>query len=152
RFAVAVHILTVLAYFEGKPVPSAKVARSVNTSPAVIRQIMMRLREAGLVDAQLGKGGGSFLARPKDNITLLDVYHATESSEVFCTHRNGPSEGCIIGRHILTALTDVTDRATEALHKELATSTIADMLVQVQDCEQFSLEEVDLTATAAPVS
>ena len=128
RFAVAVHILTVLAYWKGEPVPSARVARSVNTSPAVIRQIMMRLRDAGLVDARLGKGGGSFLAKPVDEITLLDVYQATESEELFCTHRNGPYEGCMIGRHILLALGEVTERATAALHEELGAVTVGDML------------------------
>ena len=41
RFAVAVHVLAVLAYKEGEAVTSALLASSVNTNPVVIRRLLL---------------------------------------------------------------------------------------------------------------
>ena len=48
RFAVAVHILTLLASADG-PVPSSLIAGSVGTNPALIRRLVAQLADAGLV-------------------------------------------------------------------------------------------------------
>lgn len=132
RFAVATHVLTALAYREGGPVPSARLAESVNTSPAVIRQLLMRLREAGLVDSKFGPGGGAVLTRPPNEISLLDVWRATENDHIVSMHRNEPSCDCRVGRNILCVLGEVTERAERALFEELDASTIEDMLQEVE--------------------
>ena len=63
RSAVAVHLLTLLAMFEGgEPLPSGYMADSVNTNAVVVRRILGALREAGLVRSQEGSGGGWYLA------------------------------------------------------------------------------------------
>ena len=49
RFAVAVHILTLLASAEG-PVPSSLIAGSVGTNPALIRRLVAQLAEAGFMN------------------------------------------------------------------------------------------------------
>ena len=49
RFAVAVHILTLMAWSEDEPLKSEQVAESVNTNPVVIRRMLCELSEANLV-------------------------------------------------------------------------------------------------------
>lgn len=132
RFAVAVHILVILAFHKGKPVSSGQIAKSVNTSAAVIRQIMMRLKEAGLVDAVLGKGGGSILAKDASSISLLDVYKATEKSEIVCTHRNEPADECFVGRNILPALCAITNEAQGAFFSHLEKHSIMELQGQIK--------------------
>src|SRR3712207_248133 len=62
RFAVAVHILTLLADAGGEPVTSEYIAASVNTNPSLIRRLLSALARAGLTTSQLGTGGGALLA------------------------------------------------------------------------------------------
>src|SRR6187401_1504501 len=83
RFAVAVHVMTALAYNHGEPLSSPLLAKSVRTNPVVIRRLMAQLRRAGLVEAWPGKSGGVRLGRSAATITLLDIYRAVEGGSPF---------------------------------------------------------------------
>lgn len=131
RFAVAVHILTLLAQGRGEPVTSEYIAGSVNTNPSLIRRLLLALQKAGLTTSQLGTGGGALLARPADGITLLDVYRAVEEGEVFGMHREQPNPECPVGRNIQGELQTRFDAATRQMEGELARTTIAQMLAGV---------------------
>jgi hypothetical protein len=74
RFAVAVPVLTLMAWSGEEPLKSEQVAESVNTNPVVIRRMLCELAEAGLVVSQTGSLGGSRLANDPAETTLLDVY------------------------------------------------------------------------------
>lgn len=131
RFAVAVHILTLLAQGGGEPLTSEYLAGSVNTHAAVIRRLLMALARAGLTTTQFGAGGGALLARAPDAISLLDVYHAVEDGVVFGMHRETPNPECRVGRHIQGVLERRMAAATRALEAELARGTVADVLADV---------------------
>lgn len=131
RFAVAVHILTLLAQSAGEPVTSEHIAGSVNTHPAVIRRVLMALARAGLTTTQFGAGGGALLARAPEAISLLDVYRAVEDGVVFGTPREAPNPTCRVGRRVRGALDRRTAAATRALEAELARDTVADVLADV---------------------
>lgn len=131
RFAVAVHILTLLQLQEGEPVTSELIAGSVNTNPAVVRRLLSMLAQAGLTTSRLGAGGGAMLARPAETITLLEVYQAMEDGHLFAMHHEAPNPRCLVGRHIQGALERTVDGAQRALEAELAGKTIAGMLGEV---------------------
>ena len=66
RFAVAIHVLAVLAFIErkgGERVSSSQIAMSVNTNPVVIRNLLKALKDAGLIRVKEGRGGGIRLGR-----------------------------------------------------------------------------------------
>jgi Rrf2 family protein len=131
RVAVAVHILAYLAWKRDEPSTSEKIAGSVNTNPVVVRRIMGSLREAGLVQAQPGAGGGSMLVREPAQITLLDVYRAVEDGEdLFALHAD-PCQNCGIGSNIRDVLQGVFCRAHEALQGVLGEVTIADVFADL---------------------
>lgn len=132
RFAVASHILTLLAQNPAEPVTSDYIAASVNTNPVVIRRVLGMLRSARLVTSQGGNGGGWRLVSAPAAITLRDVYRAVEEEPLFPLHHNEPNQNCPVGRHIQDALTGTFAAATEALEQELARTTVADLLRQVQ--------------------
>ncbi len=132
RFAVAVHILTLLEQQQGEPVTSEYIAGSVNTNPSLVRRLVSGLSRAGLTTSQLGTGGGAMLARPAAKITLLDVYRAVEDGELFAMHRERPNPACPIGRNIQAALEGHIETASNALEAELRQVTIADVLTDVR--------------------
>lgn len=127
RFAVAVHVLTVLAQEGGRPVPSHQIARSVRTNPALIRRLLSMLAGAGLTTSRRGSGGGALLARDPRRITLLDIYRVVEEPELFTMHRTPPDPECLVGCNILPVLTRSTERARRALEDELARVTLAEL-------------------------
>ena len=139
RFVVAAHVLTGIAVAGGKPMRSEDLAFSANTGAVVIRGLLSRLGEAGLTRSQLGAGGGALLARPPEDIRLLDVYQAVEDTELFSVHRTPPCESCAVGGNILAALQPVLANARAALEAELAKVTIADTAAEVARLGHFSI-------------
>ena len=132
RFAVAVHILTLLEQQRGEPVTSEYIAGSVNTNPSLVRRLVGMLTKAGLTTSQLGSGGGTLLARPAGKISLLDIYRAVDEGELFAMHRERPNPACPIGRNIQAALETHFATASKALEDELRQVTIADVLADVR--------------------
>ncbi|HEX6373140.1 MAG TPA: Rrf2 family transcriptional regulator [Longimicrobium sp.] len=133
RFAVAVHILTLIARGQGQPVTSDYIAGSVNTNPSLVRRLLSQLTRAGLTTSQMGIGGGALLARPAGQITLCDVYRAVDEGEVFALHREQPNPACPVGRNIQRVLEARFDAATRALEQELDRTTIADAAGEIDE-------------------
>jgi Rrf2 family protein len=133
RFAVATHILTLVAEGQGQPVTSEYIAASVNTNPSFVRRLLSHLTRAGLTTSQLGAGGGALLARPADGITLRDVYRAVDEDGIFGLHQEQPNPACPVGRNIQAMLQTRFDAATRALEAELDNTTIADLVAEVDE-------------------
>ena len=128
HFALATHVMTVLAVHRDQgPVTSAQIARSINTNPAFLRTLLGQLREAGLIETSLGKGGGARLARAASRVTLADVYRAVEKRPAIQMHRCAPSKQCIVGRNILPLLDEVVEDVETAALRRLAGTTVADL-------------------------
>lgn len=131
RFAVAVHILTLLAIQGDQPTSSQWIAGSVNTHAALIRRLLSALAKAGLTRSQLGAGGGALLARPAEAITLADVHTAVAADQDVLPMHPAPNPACPVGRHIQVALTAKIDAAERALKTELAATTVAQLAFDI---------------------
>ena len=133
RFAVAVHILTLLAHEKGTPLTSHDIAGSVNTNPVVIRRMLRRLANAGLVTSSEGAGGGTLLARAAGTITLADVRHAVEPGDFFSLPNNDPNPLCPVGRWVQTILAEHLGAFHEAADKAMRNVSLSDMLQDVNN-------------------
>ena len=127
RFTAAVHTLLCIQFFEReRRVTSEFIAASTGVNAVIIRKILLQLQKAALVETAAGVGG-SHLARPLADITLLDVYRAINGGdgerEVFSFHPQ-PNERCPVGRSIHRVLDPALDRAQAALEAELAKTTL----------------------------
>ena len=138
RFAVAVHVLTLMAWADDEPLKSEQVAESVNTNPVVIRRMLCELAESKLVVSQSGSMGGTKLARDPEDITLLDIYQAVENRGVFSLHRHPPSRNCPVGVNIGSVLNDVLDEVDSAVERVLANITIKDVVSRLRPCVSTS--------------
>jgi Rrf2 family protein len=134
RFAVAVHVLTLMAWSGEESLKSEQVAESVNTNPVVIRRMLCELADAGLVVSQTGSLGGSRLATDPKATTLLDIYQALEYSGVFSLHRQPPSQDCPVGVNIETVLGNVLKEVDSAVEQVLAKITINDVVQRLKPC------------------
>ena len=134
RFAVAVHVLTLMAGAGDEAVKSDYVATSVNTNPVVIRRILCALSRAQLVTSQKGSAGGYRLARKPRQITLLEVYRAVEDGNVFLLHRQRPNRHCQIGKNIEMVLGGVLEQVDSAVERVLAKITVANVWQSINSC------------------
>ena len=57
RFAVGIHILSLIEFNKDVVSSSEYLAESVNTNPTLIRKIIRMLKKAGLVEVHLGIAG-----------------------------------------------------------------------------------------------
>ena len=131
RFTIAVHVLLAIGEFSPTTrATSTFLGQSVNANPVVIRRSLGQLKDAGLVNVEMGAGGAT-LARPADEITLLDIYRAVESSEehLFNFHES-PNPECPVGRNVHAVLDGELAAAQQALEDRLAQTTLADLLAR----------------------
>jgi Rrf2 family protein len=131
RMTIAIHILSFLAAAERKspePVTSERIARSVATNPVVIRRMLGSLRRAGLVASRRGGHAGWTLSKSPEAITLLDVYYAVDEGPLFGLHASPPNPHCHIARGLKPALSRVYSALEEELARQLAGTTIGQVL------------------------
>ena len=131
RMTVAVHILSYLVLASRKhpdPVTSDQIAKSVRTNPVVIRRLLGRLRQGGLVRSRRGANAGWRLARSPKAITLLDVYSAVDDEPLFGLHASPPNPQCPIGRGLPPALRKVYGTLEDELRRRLARTTVDEVL------------------------
>lgn len=133
RYTVAIHMLTLLAYCEPDTPTSEFIAGSVNTNPVVVRRLLAKLREAGLVASQGGPGGGWRLLRKARQITLGEVFLVVEEEgALFPLHASTPNILCPVGKNIQEALGVIFKEAEEGLVRNLARTTLAHLLQDVK--------------------
>lgn len=128
RFAMAVHVLAVLAYRDGDAVSSQSLSASVNTNPVIVRRLLLALQAARLVETRKGPHAGSRLTRSPARISLAEIYRAVRRGEQFGLPSRKPNGHCPVGRSIRAALKPLFVSAEAALERELDGSTLAGLL------------------------
>ena len=118
RFPVAVHILAALATKRTPWLNSESLAWSIGTNASLVRRILASLSKAGLVTSQSGISGGADLAKPADDITLLDVYEAVKLKSHLGVHVSNPK--CPMGAVIGDPLQAILDEPEEAVRNVLS--------------------------------
>lgn len=128
RFTMAIHMFACIDTFTDRKMTSDFMAASIGTNPVIIRKLLQQLKAAGLIEVSRGTGG-VIITRPLDKITFLDIYRAVECTpdeELFHFHEN-PNYNCPVGRNIHRVLDDKLARVQEAMERELASITLADV-------------------------
>ena len=123
----AVRAMAELAAAEpGVPVKADRLAEAQEIPAAFLDNILLSLRNAGLVESRRGPEGGHRLARPADEVSVADVIRAID----------GPLAG-------------VSGRRPEALSYSGAAAPLRDVWVAVRANLRAVLEHVTLADLAA---
>src|SRR5215467_12715851 len=83
---------------------------------------------AGAISSRRGADAGWQLARAPEAISLRDIDDALGAEAAFAMHRNEPSAICPVARGIRPALAPVYARVDDAVRRELAATSLADVL------------------------
>lgn len=128
RFTMAIHMFACIDTFTDQKMTSDFMAASIGTNPVIVRKLLQQLKAAGLIEVSRGTGGVT-VTKPLSEITFLDIYKAVEctpNEELFHFHEN-PNQACPVGRNIHHVLDDKLAKVQEAMEKELAAITLADV-------------------------
>jgi Rrf2 family protein len=136
QFTVAAHVMTALAFFQGKQISSTILAESVNADPTFVRKSLSKLSRAGLIVTTRGKNGASTLTRPPQQITLLDVYRASSAPPTFAIHSYPVEKRCAVSRNIKGCMTSVLEKAQDSFENTLAGITLADVIGEIRQARR----------------
>lgn len=128
RFTMAIHMFACIDTFTDQKMTSDFMAASIGTNPVIVRKLLQQLKAAGLIEVSRGTGGVT-VTKPLNEITFLDIYKAVECTpdeELFHFHEN-PNQACLVGRNIHHVLDDKLAKVQEAMERELAAITLADV-------------------------
>jgi Rrf2 family protein len=132
QFAMAVHILTMIAKSGAANVKSECIAASVNTNAVVIRRLLGQLGQAKLVTSQTGAFGGTRLARSPEEISLCDIYKAVSRGEVFALHGKSPNQDCPVGKNIEAILCKLQKEIDKSVGEKLGQYTLQSVIGMVE--------------------
>ena len=62
----------------GRPTTTQRIAEATQVPVGYLSKVLQSLGKAGLVEAQRGLRGGYVLARPVDELTVLEVIHSVD--------------------------------------------------------------------------
>lgn len=128
RFSDSIHILAFIYIYQGKiTLSSTNIAGSLKTSPVVVRRLMAALKEADLIKTKHGSPEPELLVDPSQ-ITLLDVFLATEGDTPLFTIDHNTNPECIVGGNIQPTLEDYYRHAEVAAKAKLQQITLQDVI------------------------
>ena len=136
QFTVAAHIMAALGYQHGKEIASATLAESVNADPTFVRKSLSKLSKAGLIVTTRGKNGASMLTRSPKQITLLDIYRASEAPPAFAIHRYPVERKCPVSSNIKECMSSVLKKTQDSFENSLDQITLADVVAEIRVASQ----------------
>lgn len=124
--------MAALGVHYGEELRSAELAGSVNADPSFVRRVLSKLAKAGLVTTTRGKSGACALSKPPSQITLLDIYKASEAPATFAVHSYPVTQSCQVSRNIKGCMEDVLQQAQRGFEQGLARRTLADLVTTIK--------------------
>lgn len=129
RFSDSIHILAFINVYQGKiPLTSDNIAKSVELSPVMVRRLMSTLKKAGLLETKSGASPDPRLARPAEDISLLDIYLAVEQNKPLFEIDHETNPLCIVGENIQDTLNYYYGEAENAALSKLNNISLADVI------------------------
>ncbi len=99
--SLGLHAMALIAKNDGAKMKAEYIARELDGSANHLSKVMQRLVRAGLAKSVRGPAGGFQLARPAEEITLLEIYVAIEgefhSAECMLSKKICDGDLCICG-------------------------------------------------------
>ena len=120
----ALRAMVAIAQSNGDAVVTPTIAEITKVPPGYLPKVLQTLRKAGLVNSKRGLGGGFTLARPAEDLTVLEVVNAVDPIKRI--HR------CPLGIDShgtdLCPLHQRLDEAAEMVERSFASTTIAELI------------------------
>lgn len=126
RLSLALHTLGHMAAEPERLQTSADIAAHAGTNPVVVRRVLGKLREAGILTSEKGHAGGWKLTQKPESITLADVYLALDE-RLIAPGKDDDSHNCSVAHALHHQVATVMADVEHTLIERLRATTIADV-------------------------
>ncbi len=125
RLSLALHTLSHMAATPQAMRTSADIADHAGTNPVVVRRVLGKLRQAGLLTSEKGHAGGWRLAKAPKEITLADVYLALDEQLVAGGKRDAAD--CSVEHALQNRIFGILEEIEQGLVKKLSETSIVEI-------------------------
>jgi len=118
-----------LALSDDRPRTTAEIAQRTQIPPGYLSKVLRTLSQAGLLESRRGIGGGFMLAKPPDQMSILDVLNAVDDGV-------NRIESCPLGsmeHPSLCAMHRMLDDVNAYIEEKFTTTTIQNVLDSAQE-------------------
>jgi len=126
KFAITIHILTLLTKFPNDFLSSEFIAGSMNLNPVLVRKEIANLKAHHIVESKEGKNGGTKLSKAASNITLKEIFEMTFDNINLGYAKNQPNPDCPVGKKINQNLADLYADMNKKVSLQLTNITLED--------------------------
>ena len=126
RLSLALHTLGHMAGEPDRIQTSAEIADHAGTNAVVVRRVLGKLREAGLLVSEKGHSGGWRLALAPKDISLADIYTALDE-QLVARAEDAEVPQCSVEHALHKRVSDIMSDVERSLIKRLSETNLADM-------------------------
>lgn len=127
KLSDTIHILIFIALGDNEQLSSTKIAESIKTNPAYVRQLMATLKNAGIVVNTQGHANAA-LAKSTDKINMYDIYRAVEGDKPLLHLDTDTNPDCGIGINIQFAIGDFYHEIQNMIDEKMKSITLQDII------------------------
>jgi DNA-binding IscR family transcriptional regulator len=124
KFAISIHILTLLTKFPNDYLSSEFIASSINLNPVLVRKEIANLKKNQTVMSKEGKNGGTKLNVSPSKVTLKQIFESTFEEISLGYSKNEPNPKCPVGREINQNLSTLYTKLNDSVMKQLESTTL----------------------------
>jgi len=138
RFPTSLQMMLMLAAAaeaKSERVSSLALAESLGANPSFVRQLIVPLSAAKLIETTQGRSGGVRLVRAADAITLREIYSASVGDKCVWASREVPQR-CLVSNNMRGCLAGRTGKVQGAMLAVLQDTTLADSLEEMHALEK----------------
>ena len=140
KLSDTVHVMVLIAINQEKSLSSASIAESVHTNPGFVRQLMLKLKKAGLMTSVAGHARPS-LSKPADQITLLDIYKAVEGEKPLLHLDTHTNPDCGVGINIQLSLQEFYNEIQKNAEEKMKAFDLSQRIYKATSEIEISTEE-----------
>ena len=122
KLSDALHVLVFIETEREGNLSSDAIARSLKCNPASVRQLMGRLRRAGIISCVTG------LTRAQEEITMLDVYRAVEGQKPLLHLDTHVNPECGVGVNVQFVIGECFDEVQRQAESAMQAITLAEIV------------------------
>ncbi|WP_413998979.1 Rrf2 family transcriptional regulator [Flavobacterium sp. W1B] len=126
KFAITVHILTLLSKFPNEFLSSEFIAGSLNLHPVLVRKEIANLKKNNIVESKEGKNGGTKLLKSASKVSLDAIFKITFDKVSLGFSKNKPNPECPVGKEINKNLEDLYENINEKISLQLGGISLED--------------------------
>lgn len=132
KLSDALHVLAYIAMQQGSDLSSDAIATSLASNPSSVRQLMGRLKRAGLIASTTGHPLPR-LARDAADVTMLDVYRAVEGEKPLLHLDTHVNPACGVGVNVQAVIGEKFSDVQRAAERAMDAVALAEIIAAYRE-------------------